>query len=149
MTLLPPLGDDAGMTTEQNKALVRRVFDEIFVHGSFEAVDELLAPDFVTHNAPSTGDGRADMKATIERVSKGLADAFFTIEDIFGEGDRVAVRVTSGARHVGPFMGMPATNKAYTIEEIHIFRIADGKVAEHWHQLDAMGLMKQLGLGRK
>ncbi len=134
------------MTIEQNKALVRRVIDEVFVHGSFEAVDELLAPDFVTHNAPSTGDGRADMKATIERVSKGLADAHFEIQDQIAEGDRVAVRVTSGARHVGPFMGMPATGRAYAIEEIHIFRIADGMVAEHWHQLDAMALLKQLGL---
>lgn len=139
-----PTTDQA--TTERNKKLVRRVFDEIFVHGSFDAVDELLAPDFVTHNAPSSGDGRADMKATIERVSKGLADPIFTVEDIFAEGDRVAARVTTGARHVGPFMGMPATNKSYKIEEIHIFRIADGMVAEHWHQLDAMGLMKQLGL---
>jgi steroid delta-isomerase-like uncharacterized protein len=135
------------MTIEQNKALVRRVIDEVFVHCSFDTVDELLAPDFVTHNAPSTGDGRADMKATIERVGKGLADADFTVEDMIAEGDRVAVRVISGARHVGPFMGMPATDKAYSIEEIHIFRIAGGKVAEHWHQLDAMGLMKQLGLG--
>lgn len=68
------------------------------------------------------------------------------IEDVIAEGDRVAVRLTSAATHVGEFMGMPATGKRYSVEEIHIFRVADGKVVEHWHQFDQMGMMRQLGL---
>ena len=66
------------------------------------------------------------------------------IDDMIAEGDRVAVRLTSSARQTGPFMGMPATGNRYEIAEIHIFRIRDGKVTEHWHQLDAMGMKKQL-----
>ena len=133
------------MTTDDNKALVRRFIDEIFVQGKPEAVDELLADDFVAHTWPSTGHPKDDLKAAIDRTSKGLADPEFTIEDMIAEGDRVAVRLTSAATHVGDFMGMPATNKRYSISEIHIFRVRDGKVVEHWHQLDQMGLMKQLG----
>ena len=134
------------MTVEENKALVRRFVAEVFVRGSFEAVDELLADDFVPHDWPYSGDGKADLKAAIERVSKGLAEPDWTIEDMIAEGDRVVARVTAKARHVGPFMGIPATNRSYSIGEIHIFRIAEGKIAEHWHQYDGLSMMSQLGL---
>ena len=133
------------MTIEDNKALVRRFIDEIFVRGDADAVDELVSEDFVPHTWPSTGDGRADLKRAIVRVSKGLADARFTIEDMVAEDDRVAVRLTATATQVGEFMGMPASGKSYTIGEIHIFRIRDGKVSEHWHQFDVPSMMRQLG----
>ncbi len=135
------------MTIEQNKALVRQFIDEVFVGGSFAAVDELLADDFVPHNWPYSGDGKADLKAAIERVSKGLADPDWVIEDLIAEGDRVVARVTASAHHVGPFMGLPPSDKSYSIGEIHIFRIADGKIAEHWHQFDGLSMMRQLGIG--
>src|SRR3954468_20039408 len=122
------------MTNDEHKALVRRFIDEIFVQGRRETVDELLADDFVGHTWPSTGHPKDDLKAAIDRTSKGLADPKFTIEDMIAEGDRVAVRLTSAATQVGEFMGMPPTGKRYSIAEIHIFRIRDGKVAEHWHQ---------------
>jgi hypothetical protein len=67
------------------------------------------------------------------------------IEDIIAEGDRVAVRLTAHAVHEGELMGMPASGKAYTISEIHIFRIKDGKVTEHWREADLLGMMRQLG----
>ena len=68
-----------------------------------------------------------------------------TIDDMIAEGDRVAVRLTSHAVQVGPFMGLPPSGRSYTIGEIHIFRIRRGKVAEHWHQGDFLGLLRQLG----
>jgi steroid delta-isomerase-like uncharacterized protein len=133
------------MTPDDNKAIVRRFVDEIFVGGRHETVDELLADDFVAHTWPSTGHPKDDLKAAIDRVAGGLADPVFTIEDVIAEGDRVAVRLTTAATHVGEFMGMPPSGKRYSIEEIHIFRIRSGKVVEHWHQFDQMGLMRQLG----
>jgi steroid delta-isomerase-like uncharacterized protein len=132
------------MMIEDNKALVRRFVDEIFVQGRPEAVDELLTDDFVPHTWPFSGDGKADLKAAIERVSKGLSDPVFTIEDMIAEDDRVAVRLTAGARQTGPFMSMPPSDRSYSIGEIHIFRIREGKVTEHWHQFDGMGMMRQL-----
>ena len=131
---------------ELNKAVVRRFVDEIFVMGRAAAVDELVAEDFVPHGWPSTGDPRGDLKRTIERVAGGLADVEFGIEDLIAEDDRVAARLTTSATHVGTFMGMPASNRRYTLEEIHIFRIRDGQVVEHWHTFDRMSLMQQLGV---
>jgi steroid delta-isomerase-like uncharacterized protein len=77
-------------------------------------------------------------------VAQGLADAKFRIEDEIGEGDKVAVRLTASARHVGDFMGMPASGRSYEIGEMHLFRVQDGRVAEHWHLFDSASLLKQL-----
>ena len=130
--------------TAANRAIAHRFIQEIFVEGRTDAVDELTTPDFVSHGLP--GSGPEVMKAAIARVGPALSDVHMDIEDVFGEGDRVAVRLTSTAVQTGTFMGLPATNKRYAIEEIHLFRIADGQVAEHWHQGDMLGLMRQLGV---
>jgi steroid delta-isomerase-like uncharacterized protein len=135
-------------TTEgdDNKAIVRRFVEEIFLGARKDSVDELLADDFVAHTWPSTtGDPRSDLKAAIDRVARGLSDSTFTIDDLIAEGDQVAVRLTTAATQTGDFMGMPPSGKRYEIEEIHWFRLRDGKVVEHWHQFDQMGMMRQLG----
>jgi steroid delta-isomerase-like uncharacterized protein len=131
------------MTTEANKALVRRFISEIFEQGRLEAVDELCADDFIGHTWGEMD--REGLKKTTGRVSQSLADIHFTVEDEIAEGDRVAVRVTASARQVGEIAGQPGSGRSYTIGEIHIFRFRDGKVAEHWHQYDQLGRAKQLG----
>jgi steroid delta-isomerase-like uncharacterized protein len=133
------------MTTDENKAIVRRFIDEIFVQGNRATVDELLDEDFVAHTWPSTGHPKDDLKAAIERASTALENPTFSIDDMIAEGDRVAARLTTAATQVGPFMGMEPSGKSYSIDEIHIFRLRDGKVVEHWHQFDQMGMMRQLG----
>ncbi len=135
----------ARSTLEENKAVVRRFIDEIFMKGDFDAVDELLTDDFTPHTWGPMPPGRDGLKDAIERVKSGISDPKMTIEDVIAEGDLVAVRLTSSATHTGEFMGMPATGKTYEMGEIHIFRLRDGQVAEHWHQADFMGMMKQLG----
>jgi steroid delta-isomerase-like uncharacterized protein len=134
------------MTHADNRAIVRRFIEEIFVEGRKATVDELLADDFVAHTWPSpTGNPKTDLKAAIDRAAAGLSDARFTIDDLIAEGDQVAARLTTAATQTGEFMGMPPSNKRYEIEEIHWFRLRDGKVVEHWHQFDQVGMMKQLG----
>jgi len=130
---------------ERNKAVVRRFVDEIFVAGRKDAVDELVADGFVGHSWPSNGDAKAALKAAIDRVGAGLSDPRFEIEDLVAEGDLVAARLTASATQTGEFMGLPPSGKRYTIEEIHLFRVRDGRVVEHWHQFDQLGLMRQLG----
>jgi predicted ester cyclase len=130
--------------TDANKTVVRAFIQQVFQEGRPEAVDGLTTPDFVSHGLP--GSGPDVMKQAIERVGKGLSNAKFEIHDVVAEGDLVAVRLDSTATQSGEFMGMPATGKTYTIEELHLFRVDGGRVAEHWHQLDAMGMMKQLGV---
>ena len=84
------------------------------------------------------------MRGAIRRTSAGLSGVEMRIEDMIAEGDRVVVRLTSSATQSGPFMGLPASGNRYEIAEIHIFRIRDGQVTEHWHQLDMLGMRRQL-----
>ena len=73
-----------------------------------------------------------------------MSDPEFVIHDLIAEGDRVAVRLTTTARHTGTFMGLGGTGNRYSIDEIHVFRIRDGQCVEHWHAFDTMDLMRQL-----
>jgi predicted ester cyclase len=79
------------------------------------------------------------------RVRAGLSEVSMPVEDTVAEGDRVAVRLTSRARQTGEFMGMPATGRTYEIEEMHLFRLANGRIVEHWHVADLAGMFRQLG----
>ena len=133
------------MSTDENKRLVKRFVDEVFGQGQLESIDELVAPDFVSHTFGFTDDGRNQLRAATERVHASLTDVDFAVEDLIAEEDRVAVLLTAGATVVDEFMGVPAAGKSYSIGEIHWFRLADGRIVEHWHQHDALGLMKQLG----
>jgi steroid delta-isomerase-like uncharacterized protein len=132
------------MTADDNKALVRRFITDVFEEGNYTAVDELVAADFIPHTWPGTTD-RDGLKTAMERVAKALTDASFVIDDMIAEDERVAVRLTASATQTGDFMGMPPSGKRYTIEEIHIFRVRDGRIVEHWHEFDQLGMMRQLG----
>jgi len=133
------------MATQENKVLVRRFIDEVFVKGNPDAVDKLVTSDFTPHSWGNMPPGVEPLKQAIGRVHAGLTGASFKIEDMIAEEDRIAVRVTAHGRHTGDFMGMPATGKEYTISETHIFHVRDGKVAEHWRDADMLGMMRQLG----
>jgi predicted ester cyclase len=135
------------MTTQQNKDVVRRFIEEVFVKCNVDAADELATSDFTPHSWPGVDPGIENLKRGQRRVSAGLADVSMTIEDIIAEGDKVAVRLTAHARQDGEFMGLPPSGREYTISETHVFRVTDGKVAEHWVNADMLGLMRQLGAG--
>ena len=132
------------MSPDANKDIARRFIEEVFVRGDEAAVDRLVAVDFQPHSWGPMAPGREALKQAQRRVHAGLSDARMDIEDLIAEGDRVAIRLTASGRHTGDFMGMKASGKSYTIPEIQILRIRDGKVAEHWREADMMGMMKQL-----
>jgi steroid delta-isomerase-like uncharacterized protein len=133
------------MSTENNKAIVRRFIAEVFERGKMESVDELVSADFVPHSWPSVEPGTESLKDAMKRVSAALAQPSMRIEDMIAEGDRVAVRLTAHATQKGEFMGIPGTGKKYTISETHIFRLRHGKIVEHWRDQDTLGMMRQLG----
>ena len=138
------------MSEEANKEVVRRYVDEVFVGLNSGAIDELVADDFESHGWPATaGSAKESLKAATHRMSGALSDIKFTIDDLIAEGDKVVARVTSSARQTGEFMGMPPSDRSYEIGEIHIFRLRDGKLVEHWYEMDAMGLMQQLQAGNE
>ncbi len=138
------------MTAEDsNKALVRRFIDEVFVGGKPGSIDEMVTADFAWHVGDSATMSREDFKQVTKRISAALDKVSFTIDDEIAEGDRVAVRLTAAATQVGEFMKIPPSGKSYKVTEIHIFRIEDGKIAEHWHEFDQLGIMQQLGQAPK
>lgn len=133
------------MSIDTNKEIVRAFVQRVFEDLDTSAVDELVADDFVSHSWQATsGSAKDSLRDATRRMSSALSDISFTVDDLIAEEDRVAARLTARATQTGEFMGMPPSGRSYEIGEIHIFRLRDGKIVEHWLQMDAMGLMKQL-----
>ncbi len=134
------------MSTEDNKRLVRRFYDEVLNGKSFQVLEELATSDYQEHDMlPGQGAGLAGLRGRVELLM-GALDSSFTIEDIIAEGDRVVVRWTNSGTHVGEFAGIPATGKSFTIAGIDVYRMDGGKMAEHWHVVDQLAMLQQLGL---
>jgi steroid delta-isomerase-like uncharacterized protein len=136
------------MSTEENKALVRRMVEETFNRGNVGHADDFLAPDFVEREElpPGLPRDREGVKQLTVMLRSAFPDLKATIEDIVAEGDKVVVRQTWTGTHTGgEFMGVPRSGKAVAIGVIDIIRIAGGKFVEHWGQMDSMGMMQQLG----
>lgn len=129
---------------ERNKDVARAIIERIFMHQEDGAIDELIATTFVPHTFGPMPPGREGLRAGMLRAGSGLSEVQFVIDDMIAERDRVAVRLTTSARHTGTFMGLEPTGNRYSIDEIHIFRIQDGQVIEHWHEFDKMALLQQL-----
>ena len=134
------------MSTQTNKALVRRFYDQVLNGRHIEAIDELAVTGYNEHDPlPGQREGREGLKDRVSMLADGLAPTF-TIEDIIAEGDRVVVRWTNSARHVGHFLGIPPTGRSCAIAGIDIYRLKDGRLAEHWHVIDQLTMLQQLGL---
>ncbi|HUQ44576.1 MAG TPA: ester cyclase [Candidatus Limnocylindria bacterium] len=129
---------------EANKEIARQLIERIFVRQEDRAIDELVSTDFVPHTFGPMPPGREGLREGMRRAGSGLSDPQFEIHDLIAEGDRVVARLTTTARHTGKFMGLEGTGNSYSIDEIHIFRIRDGQLVEHWHAFDTMDLMRQL-----
>ena len=129
------------------KDVVRRL-EEAWAANDLAVVSELLAPDLVSHDAPpGVPPGRDGALAAHQMAMTSFPDRRMTIEDVVGDGDRVAVRTTIGGTNTGgvPWLGVPANGRAIEIESISIYRVANGRVVEHWGQNDVGRLMMQLG----
>lgn len=138
--------DERHGTLERNKALIRRFIDRLVnERDPSAAVEQFLAPDFVDHNAPpEQPPGPEGVKRVSERVLSALADLRVEMDIMIAEADKVAVRHRAQARHVGNFMGVPATGKILTWTTISIYRIENGRIAERWGLIDHADLLRQL-----
>ncbi len=130
--------------SEENKRVAARFF-ELFQQGAAAHVGEVVDPDFQHHNWPWASPGVAGLNELIAMVESGFTDYQFQIEDTITEGDKVVVRMSQSAVHSGELMGVPPTGKQVNYTGIHILRIANGKVVEHWREEDIVSLMQQLG----
>ena len=110
-------------------------------------MDELFSPDYV--NNAATPDISPDLEGYKQRIADvlgGFPDLHVEIEDIFSEGDRVALRLTASGTHKGDSMGLSATGKHAEWMATAIYQVADGKTVQRWENRDDLGLMRQLGL---
>jgi steroid delta-isomerase-like uncharacterized protein len=134
------------MSTETNKAIALRLYEEVFNKGDIDALDDLAVTNYEEHDPlPGQGTGREGLRDRVSMIVSGLAPQFI-VEDVIAEGDRVVVRWTNNGRHVGEFMGIPPTNRDFSIAGIDIYRLEEGKLAEHWHVIDALAQLVQLGV---
>ena len=134
------------MSAEENKRVVRRFYDEVLNGKKVAVLDEIAIVDYEEHDMlPGQGTGLSGLRERVTILDQAL-DPRFTIEDIIAESDRVVVRWTNSGTHVGEFFGAPATGKTFTIAGIDIYRLEDGKMAEHWHVVDQLSMLQQLGM---
>lgn len=130
---------------QQNVAVARRVFDEIFNQGKFDAVQQIYAPDFVNHTA--TGDIPLSQD---QAAARGWRDAFpdihVTVDQVHTDGDFVTLVWTATGTNTGSGNGLPATGKKITERGITIWKIVNGKITEEWSAFDRLRIMQQLGL---
>ncbi|MGH2523087.1 MAG: ester cyclase [Anaerolineales bacterium] len=141
-----PKKGDFLTSTEKNKALVRRFFEEVFNKGNLAVLDELLPDDYIQHSVFGIPSGREAVKQLFAAMGAAFPDAQYTIEDMVAEGDKVVVRGVVLGTHKGAFQGIPATGKQITMSGIDIFRIVDDKLVEHWDAVDQLGMLQQLGV---
>ena len=134
------------MSTEQNKAIVRRVFEEAVNQGNLAVADDLLASDYVNHNFPVPAPGPEGFKQVITMFRTAFPDIVVKLEDVIADGDRVSTRGHFAGTHRGDFMGIPATGKKVSVSYIDIWRLENGKARENWVQMDMLGMMQQLGV---
>jgi predicted ester cyclase len=133
--------------SKNNTQIARRVLEEIFERGNLDAADELIHPEFVNHEAPpSNPHGPEGLKETVGWLRELWGPMRFEVEDEISEDDKVVARVLMHGRHVGEFLGKQPTGKEFATKQIHIWRVEDGKVIEHWSVRDDLGQALQLGL---
>jgi steroid delta-isomerase-like uncharacterized protein len=140
-----PLEWEAIMKTAGNKDLARRLY-ALINEGRVDQVANLISTDYMEHDPlPGQGSGREGVLDRFSMITTALAP-HFTLEDLITEGDRIVVRWTNRGTHVGEFAGIPATSRTFTIAGIDIYRVADEQLCEHWHVIDQLGMLAQLGL---
>jgi steroid delta-isomerase-like uncharacterized protein len=130
---------------KKNVAVLLRGY-ETLQRGDLDAGAELLTENFIAH-LPVLAEplhGREVWKQGAETMRAGFPDLRIDVEDIFGAGDRVAVRVRFRGTHGGPFQGVPPTHRPVNFTSVEIYRLEDGRIAEEWVSPDMMGLMQQI-----
>jgi steroid delta-isomerase-like uncharacterized protein len=130
------------MSTDANKAVCRRHYQEVLTEKRLEVIDEIYGDQIRIGDADYFP--RDQVKAGAAMSTKAFPDLVVTVHDQIAEGDRVVTRFTSEGTHLGDFLGHSGTGKKVRIEAIHIHQVVDGRIVTLWEQIDLLGLSKQL-----
>ena len=137
------------MSTEENKAIARRVFEEGWNQGKLDVIDEIVTSDYLLRDPSMPEDirGPEGFKQFITMYRAAFPDIHFTVEDQIAEGDKVVTRWTGTGTHQGELMGIAATGiRGRGVTGVTIDRMAGGKAVESWNAWDVLGMLQQLGV---
>ena len=132
------------MTTDDNKALVQQFFEQVINQRNLAALDQFVLPGGVNHTVPPGMPQETNQ--FVGQYLNAFPDGQVTVEDLLADGDKVVARVSFHGSHQGALRGMAPTGKPITLMGIHIFRIANGKLVEHWGLMDRLAALQQLGV---
>jgi steroid delta-isomerase-like uncharacterized protein len=138
--------DYAGMGLEENKALVRRYYQEVLTGRDRDLLPRLLDPGFVSHVPGGADAGAGGYAAAVGATHAAFPDLVATVHDQVAERDKVVTRRSAAGTHAGDFAGVPATGRLVTVSGIHIHRVRQGRLIEHWEELNLLGVLRQLGV---
>ena len=137
------------MSTEDNRAIVRRYIEGLWNQGDLAVADQILTPDYAAHDPGTPGRGErpgpAGEQQVVQMYRTVFPDLYFTVEDQITEGDKVVVRWISHGTHRGELLGLAPTGRQTRVTGITILCLASGKIAENWSNWDALGLLQQVG----
>jgi steroid delta-isomerase-like uncharacterized protein len=135
------------VSPETNKAVVRRLVEDLFNTGDLEIADEVFADDYVDHSASyPESSGPENVKRSVSEWLAAFPDTVSVVQDIVAEGDKVAARWSSRATHRGEFMDVPPTGNRIDVTWFGIFCLSDGRIVESWDTFNVVEMMQQLRL---
>lgn len=133
------------MSTIDKEALIRRYWEDAWSKGDLSVLDEVYAPTFLHDNGQTLSVERFKRRLVSSRTTS--PDLDISVDEVFSAGENTVVsRITYTATMLGPLGNIPATGKHAKFTGIDIFHFRDGKVVEHWHEADHLGMMEQFGL---
>lgn len=127
-----------------SKDVVLRVY-ELINAGALEQAAEVIHPEYVNHEHEDRPGGIQGFQDGMKRLRSSFSDLRLEALDLIAEDDRVAARTQFKATHDGPFNGIPPSGKPVSIQQVHLFRLQDGLIAEHWACREEIKLMRQIG----
>lgn len=137
-------------TSNENKELLRRFYEEVYVRWNMDVADEVLSPGFISHDWPQgTPGGSQAFRAYYATFRRAVPDARYKVDDLVAEGDKVVVRWTMRGTYEGAFPGIdvPPTGGPITLKGVAIYRVEKGKLTERWVVSDLYGLLKDVEEG--
>jgi predicted ester cyclase len=135
------------MTNDELKTKVRMLFENGFNQGDYSLVEELIHSNYVDHSTmPAPAPGIEGFKKRIVSLRKTFPDVNFRVDDIFVDGNKVALRWTVRGTDTGGFRDGPPSGKEVLVTGINIEYIFDGKIIDHWSSPDNLGMLQQLGV---
>ena len=134
------------MSVEQNKATLLNKHLELFNEGNLSIADEIISPDYEYHGPAGEYKGPEGVKQMVQAFRVAFPDGTFTIDDMVGEGDKIAIRYTLTGTHKGDYLGIPPTGNKINIQAAMFYKFENGKEVEALPFMDSLNMFQQLGI---